>query len=568
MTRTGLGSMFLLALGFALASACGPDKGSGSESDGSVQPTDATDHDSGPVDLTDTDGDTIADAHEGAGRVDTDGDGTPDSEDLDSDGDGIPDAEEAGDADPATRPVDTDGDGIPDFQDYDSDNDGLPDGEEVAAGTDPRNPDTDGDGADDLVETVAGTSPTDPNDNPAANGDFVFLEPYQDDPDPSVSTLVFEPRIRKADVIFLIDTSWSMGGYINNVRQNLVNNIVPGIGQVIQDVQFGIGEFDRSPTQGPGPSQCPSGRNGTCAGIGCDQPSTSDTQAVLDALSALLPDCGCDEPYAQALWLFATGDTSHWPALPAANCPAGAVGYGCIRQGAVPIVILIGDEHFCESYRLEVPAGHWAPTVDDIISAYQAIGGRVLAMGTTVGKRTQNTKCQGYHWAGYEEIATGTGAVDATGQPLVYEDATSSNVADKVVEAVAQLAGGGAFRLSARIVDPDPSDGVDVTLFVDRIVPNTAGGIADPRDPSRVCVAWNEVADMDGDGVDDHFLNVPGGTPVCFDIYPARNEFVEPTDEPQLFEGVIEVVGDDVSVLDSRSVYFLVPPDVSGPPVE
>ena len=234
----------------------------------------------------------------------------------------------------------------------------------------------------------------------------------------------------------------------------------------------------------------------------------------------------------------------------------------------VPIVILIGDEHFCEGYKNDVPSGQWVPTVDDIITAYQAVGGRVLAMGPTVGKRDELSKCQGYHWAGYEEIAQGTGAVDASGQPLVFEDASSANVADKVVDAIVLLSGGGSFRLSARIRDPEPDDGVDVTRFVDRIVPNSAGGVADPRDPTRICVPWSDVADLDQDGVDDHFLGVPGGTPVCFDIYPATNDFVEPTDEPQLFEGVVEVVGDDVSVLDSRTIYFVVPPDVSSPPIE
>jgi len=432
---------------------------------------------------------------------------------------------EAGDEDVTTPPVDSDGDGIPDFQDFDSDGDGLSDADEVAAGTSPTNKDTDGDGADDLVETVAGTSPTDADDNPEKNGDFVFLEPYQDDPTPSVSTLVFEPTIKMADVFFVMDTSWSMGPYIDGIRTNLKNRIIPGIQAVIPDVQFGVGEFDRGPSQGPGPEVC-TGRNGECAAIRNDQSSTSDVNAVQSALDGLTPDCGCDEPYPQAAWLWATGDTSHWPLLPQAGCAQGEMGYGCARAGAIPIVIIIGDEHFCEGYRLEVPAGEWVPSVDEIITAYQNVGGRLMAMGPTVGKRDEGTKCKGNHWSGYEELAIGTGAVNASGQPLVYEDASSSNVADKVVEAIVQLSGGGSFRLSARISDPDPNDGVDVTRFVDRIVPNATGGVADPRDPTRICVPWANVADLDADGVNDHFMGVPGGTAVCFDIYPATNDFV------------------------------------------
>lgn len=60
---------------------------------------------------------------------DTDGDGTPDYQDVDSDNDGIPDQQEAG-ANPSD-PQDTDGDGVPDYRDLDSDNDGQSDQEEA-----------------------------------------------------------------------------------------------------------------------------------------------------------------------------------------------------------------------------------------------------------------------------------------------------------------------------------------------------------------------------------------------------------------------------------------------------
>ena len=86
--------------------------------------------------------------------ADTDGDGTPDHQDLDSDDDSIPDQVEAGDDDPTTDPVDTDGDGAPDHQELDSDDDSIPD--QVEAGDDdPTTPpvDTDGDGKPDYTET-------------------------------------------------------------------------------------------------------------------------------------------------------------------------------------------------------------------------------------------------------------------------------------------------------------------------------------------------------------------------------------------------------------------------------
>ncbi|MCB9506403.1 MAG: VWA domain-containing protein [Myxococcales bacterium] len=111
----------------------------------------------------DTDGDTISDFDEGSGFVDTDADGTPDSEDLDSDNDGIPDSVEAGDADMGSEPVDTDGDGRYDFRDLDSDNDRIPDAEEGYVDTDgdgvPNFADTDSDQdyVPDIVETTRDT---------------------------------------------------------------------------------------------------------------------------------------------------------------------------------------------------------------------------------------------------------------------------------------------------------------------------------------------------------------------------------------------------------------------------
>jgi gliding motility-associated-like protein len=128
----------------------------------------------------DSDNDGIPDAVEkgpnGATPVDTDGDGTPDYQDLDSDNDGIPDSEEAG-SDP-TNPVDTDGDGIPNYQDNDDDNDGIPSSDEDPNGDgNPANDDTDGDGTPnyldldsdgdgvtDAQEVLDGTDPTNPCD--------------------------------------------------------------------------------------------------------------------------------------------------------------------------------------------------------------------------------------------------------------------------------------------------------------------------------------------------------------------------------------------------------------------
>jgi hypothetical protein len=53
---------------------------------------------------------------------------------------------------------------------------------------------------------------------------------------------------------------------------------------------------------------------------------------------------------------------------------------------------------------------------------------------------------------------------------------------------------------------------------------------------------------------------VTPGTPVCFDIVPRMNTTVMPTASPQLFRAHVDVIGDGVTVLDTRDVYFVVPP--------
>lgn len=147
---------------------------------------DGTDADAdGMVDgATDTDMDGLADAvdPDDGGTPwtvpDTDGDMTPDFQDVDSDGDGVPDATEAydadgdGEADVMASGADADGNGVDDafemtppslpnrdgdeladWRDPDDDGDGVPTAQEDIDGDgDPTNDDTDGDGTPDYLD--------------------------------------------------------------------------------------------------------------------------------------------------------------------------------------------------------------------------------------------------------------------------------------------------------------------------------------------------------------------------------------------------------------------------------
>jgi len=68
--------------------------------------------------------------------------------------------------------------------------------------------------------------------------------------------------------------------------------------------------------------------------------------------------------------------------------------------------------------------------------------------------------------------------------------------------------------------------------------------------------------DGNGDGVVDYFPRVLPGTSVCFDIHAKRNTTVPATREPQMFTATIQVMGDGITILDERDIFFLVPPEI------
>ncbi|MGE0786547.1 MAG: VWA domain-containing protein [Sandaracinaceae bacterium] len=499
----------------------------------------------------DSDDDGIMDGDEFG--PDTDLDGLFDYEDLDTDADTIPDSIEAGDDDLFSPPVDSDGDTIPDFRDPDSDNDGLSDRLEYARGTDFRNPDTDGDGVGDLVEIAAGTDPNDPLSNSRDIGDFVFVVPYMEPPDPPQDTLAFRTNIAKADVYFLMDETGSMGGSITSLQSEIVN-VMTAVGMVIPDAWFGLGGFRDYPVDPYG------------GGWHADLPyehyldMTNDRTLATGTVSVVYePDGGDDGPesHTQAVWATATGDALPRDSGPRASssfgpCPSGRFGWPCFRPDAVPIVVLITDVNMhngpfgSEPYDL-VPG---APTFEEAIDACVRNNVRVTGIFQTFG-------FGGFGRSDLEAMAVGTGAVDGTGRPLVEDYMSGSPITSAVVTNIETLATQSRLDVTAEFRD-DPTDGVDTaTAFFDHLVANSRGSAV------LGCTA-RLTEDRDMDGIHDTFPRVITDTTVCFDIYVHQNDTVMSREEPQLFRAQVQVIGDGFTPLDTRDVYFLVPPS---PPV-
>jgi hypothetical protein len=159
-----------------------------------------------------------------------------------------------------------------------------------------------------------------------------------------------------------------------------------------------------------------------------------------------------------------------------------------------------------------------------------------------------------------DQIAMDTGA-EIDGVPLTFVIPYGGTGLDtNVVEAVQSLIDGVPMDMSV-VARDDTSDDVDATVFIDRIVPNTTGGIADPVNETLICVGGLDTADTDSDSFQDTFIEVLPGTPVCFDIIPAQNDTVTPTSMPAIYKAFVDVIGDGVTVLDTREVFFLVPPE-------
>ena len=522
-----------------------PDRIEAGDGEPSTPPVDSDGDDDPDFLDPDSDDDTISDFDESI--EDTDGDTILDYLDLDSDNDEIDDIDEVDDDDLMTPPENCDDDHLANFRDTDSDNDGIADGRELEIGTDICNPDTDGDGVSDLIELAYGSDPLDPEDDPRSRGDFVFVVPYEEDPNPEVDTLVFSTDLQQADIYFVIDTSHSMGGELTNLTNDLQTVIIPGIRDAIPDVQFGAGGFEN----------CPNRRN--CANAMRNfQDITAVITDVQNALNTMLtnPRCGPYEPYTSILWLLATGDTSPWAAYAPAyfgphprRCSDPAtIGWPCFRPGAIPIIIQFGDEGWTQDENYCNPMRTTAQAID----ALNAINSKYIGINSNR-----------IH-ANMEQVAIGTGSVDLESNPLVFDiSGTGVGLGDQVVNAVEVLANQVPIEVHSDAED-DLTDDVDATIFIERIEPNVVGGVPDPMDPAKICVAGLEVEDRTGDTLPDVFTSVLPGTTVCFDIYPKMNETVEPGEEPQIFRAFIHVLGDGFTLLDTRDVYFLVPPVIPG----
>jgi hypothetical protein len=160
------------------------------------------------------------------------------------------------------------------------------------------------------------------------------------------------------------------------------------------------------------------------------------------------------------------------------------------------------------------------------------------------------------------ECCTGAGGAprDVAGPKkqcrLNFQISEGVGLGDQVIRAIQALAVGTVFDVTARSSnDPGNPDGVDApSAFISalRAMKEGDGG---------ACKAGMTVKDTDADGVEDTFVAVTVGTPVCFEVVPKMNISVAPGEKAKFFDAFIDVLGMPGSLqLDRRKVLFLVPP--------
>lgn len=342
-----------------------------------------------------------------------------------------------------------------------------------------------------------------------------------------------QAQIGRADVLLLVDTTTSMQGEIDEIRARLRDRIVPAIGEAVPDSQLGVAAFADFPISPYGAA----GRDVPFELLLAMTSSEADAQAAVNSLRL---SNGVDQPESQveALYQTATGAGLGGFIAPSPGCPAGGTGYPCFRRDALPVVLLFTDAPMhngpagAHAYGGDIsPSPH---SYEQTVQALNRIGARVIGFDSGGGNGR----------ADLESVARATGAVDGSGAPLVYEIGTSGErLGTGVVDAVRTLAGSAVFDIDAVPVDPDPTDGIDVTALVREIAPLSA-------DPPSGVISIDRDANV--------FRGVSAGTRVSFRIVLA-NDVITPGPEPIVLRLEIIFRGDGRTRLASRILQLVIP---------
>lgn len=342
-----------------------------------------------------------------------------------------------------------------------------------------------------------------------------------------------EAEVARADVLFLIDVTASMQDEIDGIRDQLRDRLAPAIENEIRDTQLGVATFGDFPLD-------PYGDMGDSP-FELLSPMTADLTRAQAAVNAIELGNGRDEQESQveALYQVATAEGLGSYVPPSFGCPSGGFGYPCFRDDALAIILLFTDAQFHNGPGGRSPyrAGAIVPTPHIYEEARAAlVDARIRVIGFDSG--------DGDAASDLSSVARDTGAVDTGGAPLVFDiGRRGERLGTGVVDAMKTFAEAVVFDIDVLLLDPDPGDGVDVTAFVERVVPLRA-----------VPADGVESIDVEA-GV---FRGVTSGTTVFYELV-LRNDLIVPGPVARVFELEVIFRGDGRTRLDRRVVRIVVP---------
>jgi hypothetical protein len=495
----------------------------------------------------DADGDSVGDVWEAQTSAweevpgDVDADLTYNYLDDDSDGDGFTDNQEGGVDNPELEPRDTDGDGIYDFLDIDSDGDGLTDeAERDLYGTSPYNTDTDGDGYTDGAEVSAGTDPKDDED--IITGLYVVVPERT-----SVEEVFeFELSVQMGDVAFLIDSTGSMSGTLNGMATEF-SQIVTELNAVLPDAEYGVATYDDYAfgsygysSSGDKPfilfqqvtdniSAVQTSLSGLTTHYGGDGPE-SGMEGLYQGLAGVGYDQNCNGTYDSATdvlpFLSSSSDPfggSGGQSFNSSSSGGGDIGGYGFRDYALPVIVYATD-----NIMRDPDAGYGTPGgcpldagASDVISAANSTGAYLI--GIQANSYTTSLLPQ------MNALSDGTGSYadtdgDGTADDrLVFQwSGSSSALRTTITNALQDLVGSVQFSEISLAIEGDEHG------FVTAI---------DPESYTLSSSASGQIVDFT--------LEFRGA--------------VAALEEDQLFEVTLNVVGDGTVLLDTLTIYVLVP---------
>jgi cysteine-rich repeat protein len=187
---------------------------------------------------------------------------------------------------------------------------------------------------------------------------------------PELMLTEMSTALRAVDVHFNIDTTGSMSGVLNTLRQSLQTEIVPGVAQVIPDVAFGVSTFEDYPLYNFGsPGDLP---------FELWQRITTSVDLVQDALGRIDLGSGNDLPESgiESLYQIATGAGTRWRRSGSSSSLDPSAYRGWLAE--------IDPRGDIDYYRIDAPAGAFmtieivaaraGSPLDSLIELYDAMG--------------------------------------------------------------------------------------------------------------------------------------------------------------------------------------------------